>query len=62
MGEVAWLQGCIAGQNMVMECVATASEQAKDRTEQITDRTQLKDQMLAQEEYEPRENPLPSFA
>jgi len=55
-------QGYIAALNTVMRIVVAAEEGAKNKNEEIVDRTRLKDDLLAQEEYQPQEIPPPAFA
>lgn len=56
------IQGFIDALRTVKRIVDTAEEGAKNRNEEIADKTHLKDQLLEQEESEPREPPLPAFA
>jgi len=52
-------QGYIDALRTMRLIVETAEEGAKNRNEEVADRTQLKDEMLVQEEYERRESLSP---
>lgn len=58
-------QGYIGALRMVKQIVEMAEEGAKNRNEQIADKTHLKDQLLEQiaeqQEYEKRESLSPQF-
>ena len=56
-----FLQGFIAGLTTVKSTVESASEAAKIRQEDVSTKTREKDDLLVQEEYEPRESLSPQF-
>ena len=58
---VATIQGYVAALRAVKWMVETAEEGAKNRTEDIADKTRIKDDMLVQEEYQRREALSPQY-
>ena len=53
------IQGYIEALRTVKSIVEGSEEGAKNKTEEIADRTRLKDQLIEQEEYEQRESLSP---